>query len=165
MIPKPKSDTGYNLRTPQVRASPFFLYLLLTLVSSIALASPVGTDHRTSNILCAGSLDIIDPHPVSSESILTVDSGSIAGGRNRFTKKQKVILKERNAATHEGKVRCESCDVETVPAQKHEKNVTPPTNEAHTDHKVPRARGGKADLDNGQILCRECNLEKSDKSQ
>jgi hypothetical protein len=149
-----------------MRASPFLLYLLLTLVSSIALASPARTDHGISSILSASSLDIIAPHPVSHEaSILLVDSGPLAGGGNRFTKKQKVILKERNASANEGKVRCENCDVETVPAQKHEKNITPPTNEAHTDHKVPRSKGGKADLDNGQILCRDCNLEKSDKSQ
>lgn len=32
----------------------------------------------------------------------------------------------------------------------------------HIDHIQPIARGGKATLDNLQVLCRSCNLQKSD---
>ncbi len=35
--------------------------------------------------------------------------------------------------------------------------------EMHADHKVPWSKGGKTELENCQMLCRKCNLEKSDK--
>ena len=35
--------------------------------------------------------------------------------------------------------------------------------EMEADHKVPWSKGGKTELDNCQMLCRECNREKSDK--
>lgn len=119
------------------------------------MASPAGTGHDT--------LAIPEVSPDSSESIVSGDA--VAGKGNRFTKKQKDIIKKRNAEANDGKVLCEKCNVETVAAEKHEKDVTPPKNEAHTDHKLPRAKGGKADLDNGQVLCRDCNLKKSDKTE
>lgn len=34
--------------------------------------------------------------------------------------------------------------------------------EFHADHKIPRARGGKTIISNGQVLCSPCNLKKSD---
>jgi len=34
--------------------------------------------------------------------------------------------------------------------------------EFHADHKIPRARGGKTIISNGQVLCSACNLKKSD---
>ena len=33
----------------------------------------------------------------------------------------------------------------------------------HADHKVPWIRGGKTVIENGQVLCVKCNLEKADK--
>ena len=91
----------------------------------------------------------------------------VAGGRpgGRFTQKKKALVKEDNASRNEGKTRCESCDVETVPAEQHTKGVTPPKNETHVDHVVPKAKGGTNDPENGQVLCRECNIKKSDKEQ
>ncbi len=80
-----------------------------------------------------------------------------------FTRKGKATVKQENAARNDGKNRCENCGEETVPAQKHEKGVTPPSNETQVDHKIPRAKGGPGDPENGQVLCRECNIEKSDK--
>ena len=32
----------------------------------------------------------------------------------------------------------------------------------HADHQIPWCKGGHTTLDNGQMLCREHNLEKSD---
>jgi 5-methylcytosine-specific restriction endonuclease McrA len=58
-----------------------------------------------------------------------------------------------------------NCGVETVPAEQHKKGVTPPKNETHVDHVVPRAKGGTGEPDNGQVLCRECNIQKSDNEQ
>jgi hypothetical protein len=91
----------------------------------------------------------------------------VAGGRpgGRFTQKKKALVKQDNASRNEGKTRCESCGVETVPAEQHKKGVTPPEHETHVDHVVPRAKGGTNDPENGQVLCRECNIKKGDKEQ
>ncbi|QUJ67377.1 HNH endonuclease [Photobacterium sp. GJ3] len=39
--------------------------------------------------------------------------------------------------------------------------MTPPENERHRDHISPRSKGGDGTLENGQILCCRCNLDKS----
>ncbi|MFY0565249.1 HNH endonuclease [Archangium lansingense] len=82
-----------------------------------------------------------------------------------FTKKGKSIVKDNNAKKNDGKILCEECKVETVPGEKHVKDVTPPSNEAQVDHIIPKAKGGKGDPSNGQVLCRDCNIKKSDKTQ
>ncbi len=95
-------------------------------------------------------------------------SGAVAGkGKSslNFTKKGKSLVKEKNAAKNDGKIICENCKTETVPGQKHVKGTTPPSNEAHVDHVIPKAQGGKGDASNGQVLCRDCNLKKSDNPQ
>ncbi len=81
----------------------------------------------------------------------------------RFTQKDKEVVKQDNASRNEGKTRCENCGVETVQPQQHKKGVTPPKNETQVDHIIPKAKGGAGEPDNGQVLCRECNLKKSDK--
>jgi hypothetical protein len=81
-----------------------------------------------------------------------------------FTRKGKVAVKTENAERNDGKNRCENCGVEAVPAKQHQKGVTPPKNEAQVDHVVPRAKGGEGEPDNGQVLCRDCNIKKSDKA-
>ena len=96
-----------------------------------------------------------------------IDGSSIAGKKKgtRFSPRVKERVRQDNASRNEGVNRCENCDVETVPAQQHKKGVTPPTNETQVDHVIPKAKGGKGVPDNGQILCRECNLKKGDKEQ
>ncbi|WP_164008421.1 HNH endonuclease [Pyxidicoccus trucidator] len=88
-------------------------------------------------------------------------AGKVRAGK-AFTRQQKEVVKQKNAQVNEGKTRCENCDVETVPARKHEKGVTPPLNETQVDHKVPKSKGGAGEVDNGQVLCRDCNLKKGD---
>jgi hypothetical protein len=92
---------------------------------------------------------------------------TIAGNRpgSRFTQKDKAVVKQDNAARNEGKNKCENCGVETAPAQQHKKGVTPAKNETQVDHVVPKAKGGTGDPGNGQVLCRDCNIKKSDKQQ
>lgn len=110
--------------------------------------------------------------PLSMEAGLSNESsgpptGEVLAGRSRpgkaFTKKQKQTVKQKNAEAHAGTNHCENCDVETVPGKKHEKGVTPPRNETQVDHKVPKAKGGPGDVDNAQVLCRDCNLKKGSK--
>ncbi|WP_329728171.1 HNH endonuclease [Archangium sp.] len=80
-----------------------------------------------------------------------------------FTKKGKAAVKKENAEKNDGKNKCEICSVEAVPAKQHQQGVTPPKNEAQVEHVIPRAKGGEGEPDNGQVLCRDCNIKKSDK--
>ncbi|XYH94647.1 HNH endonuclease [Sorangium sp. So ce1128] len=56
-----------------------------------------------------------------------------------------------------------NCGTDVVPAKRSEAGVRPPGNERHRDHIVPRSKGGDGDPSNGQVLCRDCNLRKSDR--
>ncbi|MEW7279664.1 DUF6443 domain-containing protein [Aquimarina sp. 2201CG1-2-11] len=80
-----------------------------------------------------------------------------------FTKAGKEVVKDQNKLKNGGKTKCENCKTETVPAKKSEKGVTPPRNETQVDHINPKSNGGRGNPDNGQVLCRSCNREKSDK--
>jgi hypothetical protein len=132
------------------------IYLLLALLPLTLGAVPPG----------AASEEFFLPESSSTSSEFQGAQDALAGGKRAgkpFTRTGKVLVKEKNAEKNEGKNRCENCGTETVPAKKHEKNVTPPSNEAHVDHVIPKAKGGPGEPDNGQVLCRECNLEKGDK--
>jgi hypothetical protein len=96
-----------------------------------------------------------------------IEGSGLAGKSRgtRFTPKNKESVKQENASRNDGTNRCENCGVETVPAQQHKKGITPPTNETQVDHVVPKSKGGKGVPENGQILCRDCNLKKGDKEQ
>lgn len=110
---------------------------------------------------------LVQERPTSQETTAPAEHGPGVASKNRkalpFTKTGKKIVKEDNAARNQGQTRCENCDTETVPAQQHKKGVTPPANETHVDHVIPRVEGGSGDPDNGQVLCRNCNLEKGAK--
>jgi RHS repeat-associated protein len=54
--------------------------------------------------------------------------------------------------------KCTICGQPTVPAEKHQKGVTPPANEGHTHHIVPWSEGGRTVPDNAAHVCRTCNL-------
>ena len=77
-----------------------------------------------------------------------------------FTKAGKDATKDVNKAKNNGQLQCEGCGQNVQNASKHKKGQTPPSNEAHVDHKVPKSKGGSGTPDNGQVLCRGCNLEK-----
>jgi RHS repeat-associated protein len=57
--------------------------------------------------------------------------------------------------------KCEYCGVNTIAAKKSERGVTPPKNEAQTDHIVPKSEGGTNGPDNAAHACRECNRDLS----
>jgi hypothetical protein len=137
------------------------LSYLIAILSFTLTATPASTE--AGNFSLTGH----DEGHLSESPGAFEQPGGVAG-RNRggkaFTKAGRAIVKEKNAAENDGKNRCENCGVETVPGKKHEKGVTPPPNEAHVDHIIPKVKGGPGEPDNGQVLCRECNLEKGDKA-
>ena len=95
----------------------------------------------------------------SANNTLNVSSPNQA---NLLPKTKREIDAE-NAAQNGGVNRCTNCGIETVPGKRHQSGVTPPGNERHRDHIIPKAKGGDGTLENGQILCRTCNLNKRDK--
>jgi 5-methylcytosine-specific restriction endonuclease McrA len=108
-------------------------------------------------------VDSLGPDEVPTAPIQETISGKRPG--SRFTQKDKLTVKQDNASRNGGKTQCEKCGIETVPAQQHQKGVTPPKNETQIDHVVPKSKGGPGTPDNGQVLCRDCNIKKSDKEQ
>ena len=89
-----------------------------------------------------------------------------AGGERAgkdFTKKGKAEIDAANAEKHGGSNACDNCSQSVVPGQRSERGVAPPGNERQRDHIIAKSKGGDGDPSNGQILCRTCNLNKSDK--
>ncbi|GAB1434027.1 hypothetical protein MASR2M32_02350 [Sphaerotilus sulfidivorans] len=74
----------------------------------------------------------------------------------------KLKINQENAKFF-GRNRCEACGVDTVPAKKCQRGVTPPTNEAQYDHIDPNSKGGSNEEFNVQLLCRQCNRKFWDK--
>jgi uncharacterized protein RhaS with RHS repeats len=101
----------------------------------------------------------------TTRKIEIVSDGTADGARagKQFTPKGKAEIDASNAERHGGVNACEECGLRVVPGQKSQRGVTPPGNERHRDHIVPKSKGGDGDPSNGQILCRDCNLKKSDK--
>jgi hypothetical protein len=77
----------------------------------------------------ATSLMVEASEPVSSDlsGQDDLEPCALAGKRAGmpFTKKGKTTVKQKNAEQNDGKNRCESCGVDTVPGQQHKKGVTP----------------------------------------
>ncbi|MCL6220151.1 DUF6443 domain-containing protein [Zunongwangia pacifica] len=81
-------------------------------------------------------------------------------GKN-FTKAGKEAVIDVNKAKNNGKVICENCGTNTLPATQSKKGVTPSKKERQVDHIDPKSKGGSGTPDNGQVLCRDCNIKKS----
>ena len=90
-------------------------------------------------------------------------AGQVTRPGQPFTKGGKKEVWSRNAAKNAGTPKCDSCGVEVIKPQKHTKAVTPPAHEGQVDHMTARSKGGSGTPDNGQLLCRDCNLEKSNR--
>jgi hypothetical protein len=80
-----------------------------------------------------------------------------------FTNAGKNALDKANADANGGVNKCTKCGKEVVPGKQSTKKVTPPGNERQRDHIIPKSKGGSGTIENGDIKCRDCNIEKSDK--
>jgi RHS repeat-associated protein len=104
--------------------------------------------------------------PKAAPAKVPAAGGGTAGGERAgktFTPKGRAEIDTENAARHGGANVCENCGSAVVPGQKSQKGVSPPRNERQRDHIIPKSQGGNGDPSNGQVLCRGCNLEKSDR--
>jgi len=105
-----------------------------------------------------------DPSVSGSSAGDGAAKGSANGGRagKVFTPGGKRQIDAENAARKGGVNKCENCGAKVVPGQKSQRGVAPPANQRERDHIIPKSQGGDGTPSNGQILCRGCNLEKSD---
>jgi RHS repeat-associated protein len=78
-----------------------------------------------------------------------------------FTKAGKEAVIDVNKSKNGGAVKCQSCGTKTSPTTKSQKGVTPSKKERQVDHVKPKSKGGSGTPDNGQVLCRDCNIKKS----
>ena len=100
----------------------------------------------------------------SLSAVISRSLGSSGGPRagRRFSPTDKKVVLQRNAAENGGNNVCENCGQPVIPGQQGQPGVTPADNEANVDHIHPRSGSGDADPEtNGQLLCRACNLGKS----
>ncbi|QRN93992.1 HNH endonuclease [Archangium violaceum] len=144
------------------RLHPFVLVALLPFLVGMTGVEcwPAVQQQATAATNLEGSLNLDE---VPATPILETIAGKRPG--SRFTQKDKLTVKQDNASRNGGKTQCEKCGVETVPAQQHQKGITPPKNETQVDHVIPKSKGGPGTPDNGQVLCRDFNIKKSDKEQ
>ncbi|OAE90378.1 HNH endonuclease [Flavobacterium psychrophilum] len=77
-----------------------------------------------------------------------------------FTKAGKESVIDLNKAENGGKTVCVTCKNETIPATQSKKGVTPSKAETQVDHIKRKRDGGSGTPNNGQVLCRGCNLDK-----
>ncbi|GGF10451.1 hypothetical protein GCM10011518_19560 [Flavobacterium limi] len=80
-------------------------------------------------------------------------------GQN-FTRAGKQAVIDVNKEKHNGTVTCEGCKTPTTEAKQNKKGVTPASTDTNVDHVIRKRHGGSGTPDNGQVLCRGCNLKK-----
>lgn len=79
-----------------------------------------------------------------------------------FTRRGRTEVLNANAVKNQGKIICEGCGVKTTKPEKSSRGVTPPKTDYQIDHVFPKVKGGSGVPENGQVLCRDCNVKKSD---
>jgi 5-methylcytosine-specific restriction endonuclease McrA len=95
--------------------------------------------------------------------IHTVDAGTVLVHNcpKDFSQSSKDDIWNDSANENGGTPKCASCDREVVRPQQSRAGVRPPDNEGQVDHIEPKSLGGEGIKENGQLLCRACNIAKS----
>ncbi len=128
-------------------------------VETVARGSDVKTDLVPKNAV-ARNVDQAKAKATPEERAAKLSKKERPG--QPMTKAGKEAVIDLNKAKNGGKTVCEGCGTQTVPATQSKKGVTPSKKETNVDHKKAQAKGGSGTPDNGQVLCRECNIRKSD---
>lgn len=156
------SDSQVHMVAQDPEAGDAFAHIFVTslpVVGDVSNVVEAFRDPSPVNLIAAG----IGVFPEGGGAAANVLRLGTSGGKRAgkiFTRAGKAEVKELNAAAHEGRNVCEACGRETVPAKQSKKGVTPPGNETQVDHIIAKARNGDGSPSNGQVLCRDCNLDK-----
>jgi RHS repeat-associated protein len=156
---------SYHNKTAEAAASKIAQFLFLELPKGMLRTALMQTscngDPTRDNSQVNTAADT-DP------SALTLPKGGAGGSPDRiglpFTRSDKKEIDRTNAEAHGGKNVCMMCDRTVIPAKKSKRGVSPPHIERQRDHIIPRSKGGPGRPENAQILCRDCNRKKSDKT-
>eukprot|EP01133_Synstelium_polycarpum_P013089 gene13089-15396_t len=105
----------------------------------------------------------LPPPPIAPKYKDDAKADAQPGSRSgqSFTPKEKQKVVKANEEKNGGKIVCEGCKVETTKPEKSKKGVTPPKTDRQVDHKKAKSKGGSGTAENGQVLCRDCNVKKS----
>lgn len=156
----PPSVYQTDWRNPETRS--VFAEVAIPLVPVVSDVQNILDAVKDPSLFTVGAA-IIGIAPEGGGPLAKMLKEGASGGRRSglaFTRAGKVEVKELNAAAHDGKTVCERCGRETSPSQKSMKGVTPPGNETNVDHIIAKSKGGDGSPENGQVLCRDCNLDK-----
>lgn len=98
--------------------------------------------------------------PATKKPYGDIVSRSKVGRGREFAHGQKQRIRQRNLQLNGHRMRDDATGAPLRKAQQHTKGVTPPKNEAHVDHIVPRSKGGANSYGNASVRSRADNLSK-----
>ena len=134
---------------------------------------PSNTPEERTGQETADNLRSFFESPIGQFAVAMIPGGKGRGGARpngtsdrlgkAFTKKGRAEVIEQNMQGNGGQTVCANCGIVTAPAKQSKKGVPTPPNETRVDHIYPRSEGGSGTPPNGQLLCSNCNLKKSNK--
>jgi RHS repeat-associated protein len=103
----------------------------------------------------------VGPATVAPEAPRTGTAGGPRAGKDFTVAGRRNVWKDNTTAR--GAPTCEGCERSVSKPLQSKKGITPPGDEGHVDHIVAKSKGGDGSPSNGALLCRDCNLKKSNK--